>query len=301
MALTAIATDRLVVVQAVSSSKRTLIIQRGMAEGISVGQEAVFATKEVSFLARAIEVTPVFSQWKVATSRGIIPFEKGQVILMGGNPNTIWSAGTTADGTESSGSITPALSVNTALSREFSDRYFRSKRSWIFKGAYTHTISDSVSDTVSSNEISRNGMQGEVVYSFQMTPSYEFTLGTRIDFENQERKEPALSVPTTRILGTLNLNYHFYHHFQDKNHFYTGATFGLGQSTTTVGEVSSSGYCMILPSVTFGMETGRSSSKKYSFITEAVAESINSKESFPNGETQSTNIINAKISFGIKF
>jgi hypothetical protein len=300
--LSAYATDRLVVIQAVSSSKKTLIISRGMSNGITVGQEAVFATKNISFLARAIEVTPVFSQWKVATRKGAIPFDKGQVVLMGGNPNTIWGTGVgiKSDTISETQNIPSSLSVNSALSREFSDRYFKTKNNWIVKGSYSLAISESVSDTVSSQEITRAGLQIEALFSTQLTPTYELSFGGRLDNENQETKEPALSVPTIRIIAMANFNYHFYEHFQEKNHFYMGTSIGLGQSTTTVGEVSSTGYCMILPSITLGLEMKKGRGN-YSMIIEGVAESINSKESFPDGTVQSTNIINAKIGVGIKF
>ena len=77
--------DKVVIIKAISSSKRTFLIKEGFKSGIGLGQTALFSNKHVTISARAIEVSSESSLWEVRDDRSVAPFDKNDIIVFTNN------------------------------------------------------------------------------------------------------------------------------------------------------------------------------------------------------------------------
>lgn len=277
----AMALDELVIIQATSTSNQSFVIRKGAEEGISMGQESLFTTKDASFAATCSEVSRFFSMWTIKNKKGQIPFVKGDYVTHTNNIDSIWSE-------------IPRLQV---VPKE--ELVFKQSAQWIIKGNYSYGLSESVSDTAENKTTERIGYQLEVLYANRFHVDWEWAVGARIDRENATLGEPILDVPTNRYLLTGEITYHFDRMSGSDNNLYAGLGMGYGLSNTTIDEQVSTGTVFIVPTVKLGYINRVS--QRYSIIFEGAVESLAQKESFQDTTDQTTNIVNSKFSIGVRF
>src|SRR5690606_8135948 len=81
----------LIVIQAISSSKKTFITRNGIRQGVQVGVTGTFTAENVSVLARAINVTGQFTQWQIINPDAILPYEKGAIVTYYPATEYLWA------------------------------------------------------------------------------------------------------------------------------------------------------------------------------------------------------------------
>lgn len=275
------AEDELIIIQATSTSGKSFVIRKGADEGVSVGQESLFSTKNASFTAVCKEVSRFFSMWTIRDRKGQIPFTKGDYVTYTNNIEAIWSE-------------LPKLQV--APKEEL---VFKESFQWIIRGNYSYGLSESVSDTTENKTGDRIGYQLEVLYANRFSVHWEWAVGGRIDRENATLTEPVLDVPTNRYLLTGEIIYHFEKFSKSDNSMYAGLGMGYGLTNTTINEQISTGTAFIIPTAKLGYIN--KVSPDYSIIFEGAVESLAQKESFEDTTEQTTNIVNTKFSVGVRF
>ena len=123
------ADDELVLIQAKSDSGKSFVIRKGAEDGVSIGQQSLFSTKNASFTAVVIEVNRFFSLWRLKDNRGAVPFDKGNYVTFTNNIENVW---------------TEIPKLQTAPKEEL---VFRQSHHWTLRGNYSLAVSESVSDT----------------------------------------------------------------------------------------------------------------------------------------------------------
>lgn len=275
------ADDELILIQAVSDSGKSFVVRKGAEDGISVGQQSLFSTKNTSFTAVVIEVNRFFSLWRLKDDRGAVPFGKGNYVTYTNNIENVW---------------TEIPKLMTAPKEEL---VFRESYYWTLRGNYSLAVSESVSDTDDEKTTDRIGYQIEALYSNRFTVNWEWGVGIRLDRENTTIQDPALDIPSNRYMLTAELLYHFPNFYQTDDNAYLGFAFAYGLSNTTIDESVSTGTTLVLPIVKLGYIN--EVSPNYSLVFELAFEALAQSESFIDEDEQTTNIINSKASIGVRF
>jgi len=272
--------DKLVLVQSVSSSKKTFAMRRGAIDGISVGQTSLFSGESSSFKARCITVTRHYSQWQVSNRLVNVPFTRGQMVTYSNSIENMWNY----------------------LPKLFKDpktRPFRKKEAWILSGSYSYALSETVSQVNADAMDSRTGLQLSVKYGRTFTPRFEWLAGLRFDRDVGLVKGSDINVVNLRYLGTFGVNYYLTKNIYAPYRFYTGLEVAYGRSQTNIADSTSTGTSSVLPQAKLGFVS--KVNVKYSLIGELAVESINQSESFLDDNIQKTTITNTKMTLGIKF
>lgn len=283
------AQEELVLIDAVSTSRQTFVIQKGFADGMSVGLESLFSTQNASLLARAIEVTRNHSLWQLKERRAVFPFAKGEVITFNKNQSNIWLE---------LPEINQRIARASNKQKELQDIYGLGAQFQI-RGNFSNTFYESTTDTDSVRKPERTGYHIEVMYQKRMFERMEFGAGLRYDSENAIISEPDLTIPSQRIMGIFEVTYHFSDFDGKPSNFYTAAAIGIGRSQTQIDDTVSTGLATVLPSIRLGYIMRRAQGLDFTFDT--VVEAISAKESFIDTKEQTTNLVNAKFAVGIRF
>lgn len=272
--------DELVIIKAVSSSRKRFVIQKGGIDGISRGQSSVFSNKSATIAARAIEVTHTFSMWQVEDARANFPFDKNDFVAFNNSLETM------------------ILEIP-KLKEDTTDLIYKEEKNWVIRGSYALAMSESVSETDADSFAGRTSFQFEGLYAYKWGPQWEAMGGIRIDRDNATQKEPELDVPTQRMMIAAEVLYHFDPFRGSEDNIYIGTGFAYGRSQTTIEDTVSVGTAAVMPIIKLGylnkLESGSS------LLLEVVTESISSSEAFEDTESQNTNIVNGKFSIGYKF
>lgn len=276
----ALKADELVVVKAVSSSRKRFVIQKGGIDGVSKGQVSVFSNKYATVAAKATEVTHTYSMWEVQDSRANFPFDKDDFIAY-------------------SNSIETMILEIPKLKEDSRELIFRTENKWLLRGSYAFGLSQSVSETDSEKITNRTSFQFEGLYSYKWGPHWEMLGGLRIDRDNATQSEPELDIPTQRTMIAGEVLYHFDYIRGSEDNVYVGTGLAYGKSQTTIEDTISAGTALVAPIIKIGYQKKLESGS--SLLFEAVTESIATTEAFTDSEPQSTNVVNAKISVGYKF
>lgn len=286
----ALAKEELMIIQSVSNSKKTFVVRKGKAEGVLINQESLFTSDKFSLSARVIEVTRDYSLWQLSDTRATVPFQKGETVNY---TNTIENLYTEI----------PLLRYDPKeLAKEAREKNKIAElrpEKWLLRGNLSYTLAESVTDIAGDLESSRSGVNLEAQYLWSLTPKMSIGAGLRYDQENTSITDPNLDIPTTRVFVTGDYIYHFDYIGESRDHIYMAIGIGLGQSSTDVDGTISSGVATLLPSVRIGYQLALSSG--VSMIVESVAEAISANESFEDGTSQRTNLVNAKLAIGLKF
>ena len=82
--------ERLIVIQTISSSKKTMIVRLGRAQQIRPGMKALFSTDKVSLLMTAKEAGRYNSLWEIDDFGAVIPFEKGEFVVFNNSTESLF-------------------------------------------------------------------------------------------------------------------------------------------------------------------------------------------------------------------
>lgn len=266
-------------VQAVSDTKKTFITRNGKRQGIIRGVTATFTAEDISILAKAINVTGTHTQWQIINTDAIFPFEKGAIVTYYPATEYLW-----------------ALAPESERKKYIKSQIPTPKTSFVFKGALTRGLSESVSD-VPATATTRGGYSGEVYFEKDIYYGLAFDVGAR--YEREVINYEAASFRTRRMMVIADLLYYF-DHFRDyiKGRFFIGAGVGYGISNTVSVGIEQSGQVGILPLVKAGISLPFDDT--WEFVMDTAFESLQTKETQEEGREQTTTQTNAKVGIGLR-
>ena len=277
--------EKLIVIQTVSESKKTMVVRLGRANQIRPGMKALFSTDKVSLLMSAVEAGRNNSLWKLDDTATRIPFERGEFVVFNNSTESLFDQ---------------IPSLKKRLLAEIRRRNYIPKPYWVLRGNGTYGVYESTSDITTNRVETRIGTQFELTNYHFFDRRIDWGWGLRGDIELAVlEKEPRLKIPTTRFLFMGEFLYHFPFLKTEISHFYAGLGVGLGPSITKVSDAISTGYAVSIPVMRLGLQT--KISKDYTLLSEIIAEGVSMQESFDDGTEQTTNIANIKLSLGFKF
>lgn len=277
--------DKVVIIKAISSSKKTFLIKNGFADGIAENQTALFSNKHVTIEARAIEVAYNSSLWEVRDERSVAPFDKNDIIVFTNN-------------LERRPFEVPELHRLEEKIAKVNYEKGETKDTFAMRGSLSRAMSESTTEAATAADPLRQGYQFELMYIRNFATRWEYSLGVRFDQEIATLEAPALDVPTTRLMGTFDLLYHFNNDLS-RAHYYAGLGLGYGRSITEVNGLESSGSAIILPVARLGRTFDWH--RTLTFFAEGALESIAMSEKLDDSSEQTTTIVNAKFTIGLRF
>ena len=269
----------LVMVQAVSDSKKTFITRNGKRQGLMRGMTGTFTAEDISVLAKAINVTGQFTQWELINQEAILPFEKGTIVTYYAATEYLW-----------------ALAPESERKKYIKSEVPHPKRALVFKGALTRGLSESVSDTPATTS-NRGGFLGEIYYERDIHGPIAFDLGIR--HEREVINYPGASLITVRTLAIADIIYYFdFMREYLPGKFFIAAGMGYGLSNTSTVGLSQSGPVGLLPVVKLGMALPFNDT--WDFISDGALESLQTSEEQESGRKQTTTQTNFKFGFGLR-
>jgi len=270
----------LIVIQAISSSKKTFITRNGIRQGVQVGVTGTFTAENVSVLARAINVTGQFTQWQIINPDAILPYEKGAIVTYYPATEYLW-----------------ALAPESERKKYIKSQVPRIKRSMVFKGSLSRGISESVSDAP-ANTPRRGGYMGEMYFERDFYGNFAFDIGLR--YEQEVVNYDGASFVTKRSLVIGDILYYFdsLRDFISGGKFYLGAGLGYGLSNTSTVGLKQSGPVSLLPTVKAGVSLPFNDT--WEFLFDSAFESLNTREEQESGRIQTTTQTNFKVGFGLR-
>jgi hypothetical protein len=270
----------LIMIQAISDTKKTFITRNGKRQGLQPGMTGTFTAEDVSMLARAIHVKGNFTQWQIINPDAIVPFEKGTTVTYYPATEYIW-----------------ALAPESERKKYIKTRIPRKKQSWVFKGSLSRGVSESVSDAP-ANTPRRGGYMGELYYERDFYENLAFDVGVR--YEQEVINYEGASLLTKRNLLIADLIYYFdgLRDYISGGKFYLAAGMGYGLSNTSTVGLSQSGPVSLLPTVKAGVSLPFN--ETWEFLLDSAFESLSTREEQESGRIQTTTQTNFKVGFGLR-
>jgi hypothetical protein len=270
----------LILIQGVSSTKRSFITRNGKRQGIMPGVTGTFTAENVSILAKAINVSGSHTQWQVINSEAIFPFEKGAIVTYYPATEYLW-----------------ALSPESERAKYIKTLMPKAQRSWVFKGAITRGLSESVSEAPAT-ATTRGGYLSEMYYERGISEHFNFDVGLR--YEREVVNYPGASFITKRAMLIGDLIYYFdaFREIMKGGKVYIGAGLGYGISNTSAVGLSQSGVVGMLPTVKLGLNLPFNDT--WDFLIDNAFESLQTSEEQEDGRKQTTTQTNFKIGFGLR-
>lgn len=270
----------LIMVQAVSDTKKTFITRNGKRQGVQIGMTGTFTAEDVSILARAITVTGNFTQWQIINQDAVLPFEKGTIVTYYPATEYIWA-------------LAPESERKKYIKTEIPVR----KRSVVFRGGISRGLSESVSDAP-ANTARRGGLAGEIYYEKDLFENLSFDAGLR--YEREVINYTGASLVTKRQMAIVDLIYYFngLRDYISGGRFFISAGVGYGLSSTSTETLDQSGVVSLLPTARLGLSLPFND--EYEFITDGAFESLNTREEQESGRIQTTTQTNFKVGFGLR-
>jgi hypothetical protein len=269
----------LIMIQAVSDTKKTFITRNGKRQGIIRGMTGTFTAEDVSVLAKAVNVTGNFAQWELINQEAILPFEKGKIVTYYAATEYLW-----------------ALTPESERKKYIKSEVPRLKQSWLFKGALTRGVAESVSDAPSTTS-NRGGYLGEIYYEKDFFGPMAFDLGLR--YEREVINYPSASLITVRSMAIADIIYYFeFLKEYTRGKFFLAAGVGYGLSNTSTVGLSQSGPVGMLPAVKLGLTLPFN--ETWEFVSDVAFESLQTKEEQEDGRKQTTTQTNFKFGFGLR-
>ena len=280
--------EELTVIQTVSKDRKSFVVAKGIGDGVIKGQEIIFANDNVSIVCKASEVSRGYSLWVPVDRHITVPFNKEDIVS---SNSTVY--GNVALEIVGDTNLTPTENYNELYKK------FRVSNNFAIKAGYNKGLSQSSSDVSEDKNSSRAGYNFSAEYNYRFLPEFEVSFGGRIDNEVYRLEAAELDIPTQRVMATVAATYHFMNFSDNANNFYLTVAAGLGKSTTVVDEVESTGSATLLPEVRFGFLMPFS--KSMALLMEASIESLSSTETFPDETQQTTNMLNTRLTIGLRF
>jgi hypothetical protein len=269
----------LIMVQAVSDSKKTFITRNGKRQGVVTGLTATFTAEDVSILAKAINVTGNFTQWEVTNPEMILPFEKGTIVTYYRTTEQLW-----------------ALAPEKIRQKYIRSQMPKTRSSLVFKSAITRGLSESVSEAPAT-QVSRGGIMGEIYYERDIAYGFAFDVGLR--YEREVVNYEGASFTTNRGLLVGDLLYYFdtlREYIPGKLFLGLGAGYGMSNTQTTA--FSQSGVAALVPTVKAGLTYPFN--ETWEFLIDGAFESLQTIEEQEDGREQSTTQTNFKTGIGLR-
>lgn len=270
----------LIVIQGISETKRTFVTRNGRRQGVTLGMTGTFTADDISVLAKAVNVTGQYAQWELVNRDAIVPFEKGAMVTWYPAQEYLW-----------------ALSPESERKKYIKSMLVIPRQSFVFRGAVTRGLSESVSDVQAQNP-QRGGYLGEVYYERPLTPHISFDVGLR--YEREVVNYTGVSLVTQRNLAMANLIYYF-DQLEDLlggGKIFLSGGLGYGLSNTKTVGLSQSGPVGLLPAVKLGLSLPFSAD--WDFLLDTAFESLQTREQQEGGREQSTTQTNLKVGFGLR-
>jgi hypothetical protein len=270
----------LIMVQAVSATKKTFITRNGKRQGVQIGMTGTFTAEDVSILAKAIHVTGGFTQWQIINADAILPFEKGAIVTYYPATEYLW-----------------ALAPESERRKYIKTEIPIQKRSLLFKGAFTRGLSETVSDAP-ANTSKRGGYAGEMYYERDFYENFAFDIGLR--YEKEVINYTGASLETKRSMVIADIIYYFngLRDYLSGGKIFIAGGLGYGLSNTSTVGLSQSGVVAMLPVVKLGLSLPFNDA--YEFITDSAFESLSTREEQESGRIQTTTQTNFKFGFGLR-
>lgn len=268
----------LLVVQAVSSSKKTFVTRNGKRQGVVENLTGTFTSNDMALIAKAVTVTSQFTQWQLVNDNAKVPFEPGALITYHPAQEYIW-----------------ALNPEAARKKYLKELRPEIKRSWIVKGAMTKGLNESVSGAA-PQDTSRGGVALDALYERLYT---NFAWDAGIRYENEVVNLSGGSLITQRMMAITDLLYYF----DAIDEFYAARIFvaigmGYGQSSTDADGIRQSGFALLLPAAKIGMALPFN--KEWDFMIESAFETLKSTEELEDKSKQTVNQSNLRIAIGVR-
>ena len=285
--------DELVTIQAVSENKKTFIIRKGAIDGVVAGRQSLFSSDKFTLVASPIETTREHSHWKLADPRGIVPFEKGDIVAY---TNAIYN-----------------LSMEIPVLKHDAEYRSRLKREWnkahsflgkyIFRAAASFALNETITDVSPEKNIQRSGMHYEGFYVFDFHEAANFALGLRYDREISDHEIPSFGAETNHYFALGEFLFHVdllsrYFVGQPRT-IYMGIGGGLGISQSRISTTDATGYGVLFPTVRMGYQ--KLLNKDYALLFEGIVEHIRTNEKLSGLQNQASSILNVKFAIGLKF
>lgn len=272
----------LIMVQAVSDSRRTFITRNGKRQGIQPGMTGTFTAEDVSILAKAIHVTGNFAQWQIINPEARLPFEKGTIVTYYPATEYIW-----------------ALTPENERKKYIKSMIPVPRRSWVFKGALSRGLSESVSDAP-ANTSKRGGYMGEVYFEKDIYDGGGLAFDIGVRYEREVINYPGATLVTKRnlLVGDLLYYFSFLRDYINGGRFFIGGGLGYGLSNTSTVGLSQSGPVSLLPTVKLGVTLPFN--ETWEFVSDGAFESLNTREEQEDGKVQTTTQTNFKFGFGLR-
>lgn len=270
----------LIMIQAVSDTKRTFITRNGKRNGIQIGMRGTFTADNFSIIAKVVSVTGNFTQWQILNTDTVVPFEKGTIVTYYPATEYIW-----------------ALAPESERQKYIKSELPQTRRSWVFKGALTRGLSESVSDAP-ANTAKRGGFLGEVYYERDFYGPLAFDVGIR--YEREIINYEGASLTTTRNLLIADIIYYmnFFREYISGGRFYLAGGLGYGLSNTKTTGLEQSGPVSLLPTVKMGVSLPFN--ETWEFLFDGAFESLSTREEQESGRIQTTTQTNFKVGFGLR-
>lgn len=269
----------MMVVQAVSSSKKSFVTRNGKRQGIQKDMTATFVSDDIAVIAKALTVTSQFTQWELVNKEGAVSFEVGDIVTYHPAKEYLW-----------------ALNPSEARQKYVEEVRPQVRHSVLVKAATTRGLSESTSNAAPASA-SRGGVALDALYERLWTRNFAWDAGVR--YEREVINLSGGSLITQRLMAIADLTYYF----NPLDYFY-GARFfisagaGYGQSSTEADGVIQSGNVVLLPSAKLG--TTLPFNREWDFIMEGAFESLKTSEKLESKQRQETTQSNLRIAFGLR-
>ena len=283
------AKEELVVIQTVANDQKSFVIAKGLKDGISKGQELIFANENVSLVCKAVEVNRNFSYWKPLNENMTVPFLREEIV---GAVSHVY------------GSLELDLVADQAeliekLDTENEIKFFRKSNYYSLRGSVGTGLTQSTSSVSTDQNSKRFAFDLSLEYNLRLQPEYDVGLGVRYDNDVYRITNPTLDIPTNRYMAIISATYHLIAWSHDKNNAYISIAAGAGLSKTTVNQAIASGYATMLPQMRLGYMMPFA--RKNAMMFEASVESISSTETFDDNTKQNSSYLNFKATVGVTF
>lgn len=272
--------EELVVIRAVSSTKKSFVLPLGTQHGISPGQESLFTTENLSLIAAAKEVTRNESLWELNDKDAMVPFRIDQFVSFSNNLESL-------------------LHELPLIKYKEKEVVYLGKNSWLFRIGYYGTLNETVSSVNTNQVLNSTGLGLDAMYLMDVSKKINMGVGLRYDSDNDQNSDPALGIPINRILAQGEFQYKFDPFTGGNNYIYGALDLGIGMAHSNISGVSSSGLALLIPGIRFGIDFSLSS--KSSLVTELALENLLALQTFDDGTKQDTSDLDIKISVGFKF
>lgn len=271
---------QLVYIKTMDADKKTFIIRKGKKDGIIVGKKSTFMANNVSFIAKAIQTSREFSQWRLVNSKVSLPFDRKDIITFYDTTEYIWT-------------LTPEENRQKYLKRNLAPKLMNAITMY---AGFSRGMNQSF-DEVPTQEIERGGYHFEVFYDSELTYDWVLSGGLRFSQELQNFTGASFRVVRMILMGEIT---YFFKPIKElgMTRFHITSGVGWGQSATKSSLIQQSGYATVLPSMKLGFEVPY---EKYRFMSNITLESISAREERAGGSVQTYQTTDAKFLFGLKF